>query len=270
MTYPIDARAILSQVLIRSLLDSPLLVGDLPNATQLDRRCLTTSSDPVQLNFDQKLGHLYEDALASLIVSSPDIELVEQNLQIRTDIHTTVGELDFLIRHADGTLVHLELATKFYLALQIDNQFVFPGPDARDNYDRKIQRLMSHQLTLTERYRDSLPPAYQNETIAVKQLIYGCLFDHVDQTKPSSPQFCNPECRRGKWLRQAEMADHFSNDDEFYLIPKHLWPVPIASLEKISLELWQSSEAIDRCQMLRVAGHSLPYFIAPNDYPNQS
>ena len=270
MTSPIDTRETSSQALIKSLIDSPLLVGDLPQAAQLDRRCLAAADQPVELNFDQKLGHLYEDALASVLKSSPSIELVEQNLQIRTDIHTTVGELDFLIRQANGTLVHLELATKFYLAMETKNGFAYPGPDARDNYDRKIDRLLTHQLTLTKRYKDHLPPAYQNETIEVRQLIYGCLFDHIDQTKQSRPQFCNPECRRGKWLRHREFADHFSNDDEFYLIPKHLWPVPIELLENVPLARWSPSDPVERCKMIRVNGQLIPYFIVPNEYPNQS
>ena len=252
------------------MIDSPLLVGDLPHAAQLDRRSLIASDQPVELNFDQKLGHLYEDALACLFASSPSVELVEQNLQIRTDVHTTVGELDFLMRQSDGTLVHLELATKFYLAVETESGFTFPGPDARDNYDRKIERMLSHQLPITQRYRAHLPPAYREETIVVKQLIYGCLFDHISQTKQSSPQFCNPECRRGKWLRHAEFADHFSNDDELFQIPKHLWPVPVELLENIPLERWKPSEIVERCVILRVKGKTMPYFIAPNEYPEQT
>ena len=270
MSSPINTNAIASQALIRSLVDSPLLVSDLPQAAQFDRRCLIVSDQPVELNFDQKLGHLYEDALSSLLVSSPDVELVEQNLQIRTDIHTTVGELDFLIRKSDGTLVHLELATKFYLAVNTENGFAFPGPDARDNYDKKIERLISHQLTLTDKYRAHLPPAYKEEAIVVKQLIYGCLFDHINQTEQSSPQFCNPACRRGIWLRHGEMADHFSTDDEFHLIPKHLWPVSIKLLEDIPLERWQLHDPVERCKMLRVKGNSIPLFVTPNEYPNQA
>ena len=270
MSLPINTRATFSEVLIRSLIESPLLVSDLPQAAQLDRRYFAISDQPVELNFDQKLGHLYEDALASLLTSSPGIELVEQNLQIRTDVHTTVGELDFLIRQSDSTLVHLELATKFYLAIEADNGFRFPGPDARDNYHRKIERLLSHQLTLTKKYRAHLPPTYAKENIEVRQLIYGCLFDHISQTKESSPQFCNPDCRRGKWLRQSELAKYFSNDDTFYQIPKHLWPVPLKLLENLSLEKWQPDELLERCKMIRVHGHSVPYFIAPNGYPEQS
>ena len=270
-----------SDAIFQSLLVSPLLVGDLPNAAQFGRRDLvapTASAGSVELNFDQKLGHLYEDALAIVLASSPDIEVVEQNLQIQENIHSTVGELDFLIRDANGTLTHLELATKFYLAVKTEHGIAFPGPDARDNYDRKIQRLLSHQLTLTQRHKANLPTAYQNADIMVKQLIYGCLFDHIgdhisDHTsaaKLSVPEFSNPQCRRGKWLHHAELAEHFSNDSQFYLIPKHLWPVPIEFLEKIPLEKWQPDMFVDRCVMLRVIGHAGPYFVAPDEYPKQS
>ena len=249
---------------------SPLLVGDLPNAARFSRHGLVAPAVSAELNFDQKLGHLYEDALATVFASSPDIELVEQNLQIQEDIHSTVGELDFLIRDANGTFTHLELAIKFYLAVKTEHGTVFPGPDARDNYDRKIERLLSHQLTLTERHKSNLPPEYRDADIVVKQLIYGCLFDHIKSAKLSAPEFSNPECRRGKWLHHAELADHFSNDTQFDLIPKHLWPVPIEFLKQIPLEKWQPKKPVDRCAMLRINGHNCPYFVAPDYYPEQA
>ena len=259
-----------SDAIFQSLLVSPLLVGDLPNAARFSRHGLVAPTDSVELRFDQKLGHFYEDALATVLASSPDIELVEQNLQIQENIHSTAGELDFLIRDANGALTHLELATKFYLAVKTKHGIAFPGPDSRDNYDRKIQRLLSHQLTLTEHYKAHLPPAYRDADIKVKQLVYGCLFDHIDEAELSFPKFSNPECRRGKWLHHAELANHFSNDSQFYLIPKHLWPVPIEFMEKIPLEKWQPRMFAHRCVMLRINEHTCPFFVAPDDYPKQS
>ena len=259
-----------SNAIIESLLTSPLLVGDLPNAKRFNRESLTASPQSTELNFDQKLGHLYEDALATLLASSPQLELLEQNLQIQENIHSTVGEMDFLIREADGTLTHLELATKFYLAMKTDHDVVFPGPDSRDNYNRKIDRLLSHQLTLVERHKAHLPPAYREAAITVKQLIYGCLFDHICHAEPSLPKFSNPRCRRGKWLHHAELLDHFPDDSQFHLIPKHLWPVPIDLLEKIPLEKWQAEAPVDRCLMLRINDERCPFFVAPNEYPAQN
>jgi hypothetical protein len=256
-----------SDALIQSLLVSPLLVGELPDAERFDRQSLVAPAQGDALNFNQKLGHLYEDALASVLDSSPDFELLERNLQIQQDAHSTLGELDFLIRGSDGQLTHLELATKFYLAVKDNNGVRFPGPDSRDNYDRKIRRLLSHQLSLTKRHKSVLPPAYREAHIAVKHLIYGCLFDHISDRQMNSPAYINPECRRGKWLRNKEVAGHFSDETEFYHIPKHLWPVPITLLEDIPLKKWRPDTPVDRCQMLRIAGADCPYFIAPDEYP---
>lgn len=260
----------ISDAIVQSLLVSPLLVGDLPGAARFGRDGLIAPAVSARLNFNQKLGHLYEDALASVLASSPGIELVQQNMQIQENIHSTLGELDFLIRDSGGTLTHLELATKFYLAVNTERGVAFPGPDTRDNYDRKIERLLSHQLTLTERHKAHLPPAYHGADILVKQLIYGCLFDHISAAMRSFPEFSNPQCRRGKWLHHEELAVHFSNNSQFYLIPKHLWPVPIELLEKIPLDEWQPNLFVDRCVMLRINGHACPYFVAPDDYPKQS
>ncbi len=256
--------------LVQSLLVAPLLVGDLPKAAVFNRELLDAAETKVQLDFNQKLGHLYEDALASLLTSSPSIELVEKNLQVQKDKHSTVGELDFLIRMPDGSLNHLELATKFYLAVGTDDGFAYPGPDSRDNYDRKIDRLLSHQLTLVERYKDCLPVGYRDAEIVVTQLIYGCLFEHVGQVESSTPQFCNPQCRRGKWLRYSEVAEWFSEGAVLELVPKCLWPVPFELLDEVMLERWNPTVSIERCQMIRADNQVTAYFVAPDEFPKQT
>ena len=259
-----------ANALIRSLLVSPLLVGDLPDADQFNRELLSPSVDSIELNFDQKLGHLYEDALAILLESSPKVELLEKNLQVQESRHSTAGELDFLMRPVDGVITHLELAVKFYLAVKTGDSFTYPGPDSRDNYDRKIDRLLSHQLTLTKRYKDHLKPEYRAAEVAVKQLVYGCLFDHISEVEPSLPRFCNPDCRRGKWLHHSEVADCFSQESRFEWVPKHLWPVPFEFLNGLQLDEWLPSESVSRCQMVRVDGLVCPFFIAPDEFPKQS
>ena len=260
-----------ADALVQSLLVSPLLVGDLPNAARFDRALLDAPGLVVgELNFDQKLGHLCEDAMASLLVSSPRVELVEKNLQLQRGKHSTVGELDFLIRAADGLLIHLELATKFYLAVKLGDEVSYPGPDSRDNYDRKIDRLLSHQLTLVKRYKDCLPLEYRDSDIVVRQLIYGCLFDHVSEADLSRPRFCNRDCRRGKWLHRSELAEWFSGETVFEFVPKSLWPVPFNLLEGLALERWDPAAPVERCQMIRVAGQDGAFFVAPDEFPKQT
>ncbi|MEJ6580515.1 MAG: DUF1853 family protein [Akkermansiaceae bacterium] len=254
--------------LLHSLINAPLLVGNLPEASTFPRHHLTLPDTTPDLNLHQKLGHLYEDALGLLLTNSPRYDLLAQNLQIQTDIHTTVGELDFLLRDlTSGQLIHLELATKFYLAVETDTGLTLPGPDARDNYFRKLTRLRTHQLQLPRLSQSHLPPEFRHQAIVTQQLIYGCLFDHIESTAPATPESLNPNCRRGKWLTIDHLLRHFPPDTTFQIIPKPLWPVPFELLQNIPLEPWSATPSIDRCLMLKADDHHSPYFITPPNYP---
>lgn len=258
----------IANALLRSLLESPLLIDELPEAPSLSRSHLALPNPIPALNLNQKLGHLYEDTLAILLRESTTLDLLEKNLQIRKDIHATVGELDFLLREkSTGNLIHLELATKFYLAVDSPDGLTLPGPDARDNYHRKLTRLRNHQLTLPSRFQDHLPETYRNEAIETKQLIYGCLFDHIHAGQLANPEFISPTCRRGRWLHQHELSSYFPKEAQFHLIPKHLWPVPFNLLTDIPLESWQPNEPIDRCLLIHAGDDPTPYFTAPDSYP---
>jgi len=256
--------------LLKSILDGPLLVGDLPESKCFCRSNLKLPEVLPDLNLQQKLGHLFEDALASLLVASHKVDLLEQNLQLRDEDRTTVGELDFLIReHSNNALVHLELATKFYLAVETPSGITLPGPDARDNYFRKLSRLRDHQLKLPMKFRSCLPSEYQSEPIATRHLIYGCLFDHVDASQAYTPEFVLDNCRRGKWIHEHDCKRHFGSDSKFDLIPKAFWPVPFELLKGVTLQVWTPQGSIDRCVMVRANQDLTPYFIAPTNYPIQ-
>ena len=156
---------------------------------------------------------------------------------------------------------------KFYLALEAESGILLPGPDVRDNYFRKLERMRSHQLVLVRKYRELLPEKFRNEEIGVRQLVQGCIFNHVNASKPVEAEFLNPEGRRGKWLHADEAARYFGKDVLLEIIPKPLWPVSLGLLDGLELEKWTPDETMDRCVMVRPDGESLPYFIAPNGYP---
>ncbi|MDG2124660.1 MAG: DUF1853 family protein [Verrucomicrobiales bacterium] len=258
-----------THALLQSLTTAPLLVTDLPEAKTFDRHRLQLPADPPPLNHDQKLGHLYEDTLALLLESSPTFDLLARNLQLQGDAPATIGELDFLLRdRTTSQLVHLELATKFYLAIDTPDGLALPGPDARDNYFIKLERLRTHQLTLTKRHQHALPQPYRSRPVQIRQLIYGCLFDHIHSTRAATAEFINPHCRRGRWLTIGQCPTHVPTATRFQIIPKPLWPVPLQLLDNISLETWNPQTEIDRCLMLRVDSSNTPHFIPPSAYPN--
>jgi len=258
----------ITRSLLKALLGNDPLIGNLPESNLFSVGQLTLPSQFPNLNLEQKLGHLYEDALAILFESSPNFDLLARNLQIQKDHHTTLGELDFLLReHATGQLIHLELATKFYLAVETDDGLELPGPDARDNYFKKLARLRSHQLQLPLLFKEHLPETFRHESIVTQHLIQGALFDHVTSSTPAKAGYLSPSCRRGKWLRSTELQEHFPTDTHFQMIPKSLWPVPFNLLDGYPLETWSPDSSLTRCLMVRVDKQIDPYFIAPPGYP---
>lgn len=270
---------IVSKALYRSLIQSPLLLEDLPEGTAFPCHSLIPPEETATLNFQQKLGHLYEDALAVMLESTPRYNSLAQGLQIRQEAGHTLGELDFLVRDlVSGRLIHLELAVKFYLAVETETEVLLPGPDARDNYFRKLEKMRSHQLVLAKKFQDLLPDQFKGEEIIVQQLVHGCIFNHVNAHRPVETEFLNPMGRRGKWLHAEECAGYFGENTLLEIVPKPLWPVPLEMMEGVQLEKWKPNEPhekVDRCMMVRAISRKetrkkstdIPYFIAPNGYP---
>jgi len=257
-----------TDLILSALQHSPLLVEALPEATSFDRSKLSFPTQSTSLSLEQKLGHLYEDAFAQLLDSSPTFQPLEKNLQLQSDIHHTLGELDFLFRdHSNGQLIHLELAVKFYLAFDSQDGLQLPGPDARDNYFKKLARLRSHQLTLTQRYREHLPSIYRKETIHPQHLIIGCLFHHITAPIPAQVEFIPPNARRGKWLRQNEYSNYFSHDSTAKIIPKPLWPASLPLPLSTPLLPLDLNQTLTRCTLVQIDEESTPFFITPDNYP---
>jgi hypothetical protein len=261
----INSSETISKALFQSLIEGPLLLGNLPEGVAFPRDSLVMPEEITPLNLEQKLGYLYEDALAVMLESTPRYGSVERGIQVRREAGHTLGELDFLVRDlSSGLLIHLEVAVKFYLAVETEDGFLLPGPDARDNYFRKLEKMRSHQLVLVEKFRDLLPEKFREEKIVVQQLVQGCIFNHVNASRPVEAEFLNPQGRRGKWLHAEECAEYFGKNALLEIIPKPLWPVPLEILKNIALEKWTLDQGMDRCVMVRANDGDVPYFIAPS------
>ena len=271
---------LVSEALFQSLIEQSPLLGDLPEAVSFPCQSLVLPRESCTLNLQQKLGHLYEDALAVLLESTPQYDVLAQGLPIRQDAGHTLGELDYLLRDVvSGRTIHLELAVKFYLAVETESGLRLPGPDARDHYFRKLEKMRSHQLVLVDKFRDLLPDEFRGQEVDAQQLVHGCIFNHVQAASPAEAEFLHPNGRRGKWLHAEECVGYFGKNPSLEVIPKPLWPVSMQAMAGVELEQWQVDEDIDRCVMVRrqrkvegaegggVEDEDGPYFIVPNGYP---
>jgi hypothetical protein len=278
-------RMIYSQAIFDCLADTPSLVTDLPGARIFERSLLAMPAAGTCLKFEQKLGHLIEDAVAAMIEASESLQLIARNLQLQGEDGNTLGEMDFILRDDSRKVhVHLEVALKFYLVHKehkgTDGAFSFPGPDARDNWPRKLQRLTTHQLRLSDRsvVKSTLLQSFGIEQIEVAHAIYGCLFDHIDaQVAGVAPAIDNAGCRRGRWLRISEIEKlGLRGGERMTIVPKPLWPVPLtgpllATLPDVSQEQLLSS-AQQRCVMFTTSNPEKPHqpmFMVADSWPGQ-
>ena len=228
----------LQEALFQSLVHSPLLCTRIGTVPAFDQGRLRPAQDDFsQLtapNLDQKLGHLYEDALKELLRHSDQVELIADHVQIFNSNQRTLGELDFLIHNrTTNQTVHLELAIKFYLAIQVDGHWQYPGPDPRDNWPRKLARLQSHQLPLIDRpeTQAKLSRTWDIYQVRSQHLIHGMIFRPLEHPNAPLPTTVNPSCRTGDWIYLKDWDRHFKDVASVKWVPKPFWPIqlPVAS-----------------------------------------
>ena len=262
-----------STAIIESLRTAPLLGNDAVGAPVFYRKNFDVVDKKTILNLNQKLGHLYEQALYSLICTSDKLECVAHNLQIFDENKKTLGELDYvLFEQQSQSYIHLELAVKFYLAKEINGKWVYPGPDARDNWHRKLERMQNHQFILPQSIeaKKLLKNSFDIDHIETQQLIYGCLFFPMNSNKKHYPEGVSRDCRFGKWLFVRQWKDYFDDVESVYAIPKALWPVEIRNnnlhlYDKISTnDLIQKGR--ERCTMFFINTSTEPVFIVPDNW----
>lgn len=264
-----------AHALLKSLVQAPLLIGDLPHAKSFDRALLQLPQTLSDLNFDQKLGHLYEQALSTVLQASPKIDFLAQNIQIFTQTKQTIGELDFIVRDLKrDAYIHLELGVKFYLAYKTAYGWKFPGPNDRDNWPKKLARLQTHQLRLSERAeaRDMLKAKYNIDTIEPRQLVYGCLFIPIDHSGSALRlDYIAKNARTGYWLYAHQWDMFFSAHDQVYFIPKPLWPVQPDKDTEGFYDCYSTTDFIEKFRakgaMFTTQGLQHAYFLAPDSWP---
>ncbi len=264
-----------SSAIIESLKSAPLLANDLPQASAFDRSLFNNVDVTAELNFDQKLGHLYEQALEILIKATPSLELLGSHVQVFDGDNRTIGELDFILfERALNRHIHLELAVKFYLAHEGKNGWRYPGPNATDNWHKKLNRMQAHQLMLSHRSETQklLSSRFGITKIDVQHLIYGCLFTPIDTDELLEPNHMAGDGQTGQWLYAKQWQDALKDDVEILLLPKPLWPVMLTAENKKLLEVLSKEKLLElahnHCVMFAFKNSETKYFMVPDQWPS--
>jgi hypothetical protein len=155
-------------------------------------------------------------------------QLVAHGLPVRSGKEETIGEFDFLLKF-EQSLVHWELATKFYL-LAVDDPALasvqqadyFVGPNLADTLGRKMRKILDRQLALgTHPAAKALLP---EPLSAAQALVKGWLFhrrgSHLDLAQLGiSENHC-----QGWWCTLNELEVHVGPVGA--VLPRIAWLAP--------------------------------------------
>ncbi|WP_052729884.1 DUF1853 family protein [Photobacterium halotolerans] len=192
----------------RHVLDMPVLTQGVDH--QVSDEWLGKFRDraiiPADAHYDgnQRLGFYYQWLWQQLINHHPDFELVGEEIQLH-EAKRTLGAIDFLVFNKQSNqLEHWEVAIKFYLAYQQR----WLGPNSADNLDNKINKMIQHQLAMTQHqaYKDQYAKSL-GQPSCQRLIVQGRLFDHFRNEESGSALPINPDVHKGLWCFQSQTED---------------------------------------------------------------
>lgn len=181
---------------------------------------------------DQRLGHRFEALWEFYLRHHSFYEVMATNLQVERD-GRTLGAMDMLLRdHRLDSVVHLELAVKFYLYIggvrgPGGARWVGTNPD--DDLDQKVEHLLRHQLPLSDDpatrhlLRGRGLPAPDQHCALIKGYLFHPLQDQVRPDHPISPNHL-----QGLWVyvRDSPALGSRFPDSRWQILPKDHWLDP--------------------------------------------
>lgn len=179
------------------------------------------------------LGKYFECLVEFWLMNSADKELLAANIQVEEN-KNTIGEIDFIYRDlTSNEVIHLEAAGKFYMAHENKSDWDnFIGPNANDNLGRKLDKLLTDQITITQNgsAKELLNDLGINETITPAVIFKGYIFYHADYLfgeKFVMPESSEPLHRKGWWIRQSEKGKFFTVNKQWLVLERAKWISPV-------------------------------------------
>lgn len=203
-----------------------------------------------QLN-SRRLGHYFEALWQFFILQDPQLTLVAHNLPVHRH-QKTLGEFDILYNDREtGHHYHLELAIKFYLDAGTtlrgadaehadhstepdsvsDTLANWLGPNRRDRLDKKLNRLVNHQIALSDH-----PEAKQClHSLGINSLgkeitVKGMLFyagEHHQSHCAQSTHWLHPHHQHGLWYHWSSFARTINTQQHWLILDRQRWISPV-------------------------------------------
>lgn len=175
------------------------------------------------------LGKRVESFFELVLKNTGKYEILAQNIQIQKE-KITLGELDFLLKDLSlNQFYHIEKVFKFYVYdPSIENEMQrWIGPNRKDSFLQKIQKLKKQQLpllfnpeTASVLSKFDLQPEDFEQQICFKANLFipKGFKDHI------YPDI-NSECIVGLWIHFDEFTSEEYKEHQYFTPSKQDWPI---------------------------------------------
>ncbi|MEF1256152.1 MULTISPECIES: DUF1853 family protein [unclassified Vibrio] len=162
-----------------------------------------------------RLGFLYQYLCTELLKHSGHYQLEAEEIQVNQPSGQTLGAIDLILSNTiEQRLEHWEVAIKFYLL----HQGTWYGPNAHDQLDIKLNRMLSHQLKMSAR-PEFLTQYPQYEDLSEHLLLQGRLY-----INPFSPEEVPQQCL-GYRLNHSQISGYWCYQSQWEQIGEPLYPL---------------------------------------------
>ncbi len=196
------------------------------------------------------LGKRMESFFEIAIRNSSKYELIASNIQIIKE-KRTIGELDFLVFDNERLKpLHIELVYKLYVydpeLSPEKNKWI--GPNRRDSFSEKLQKLNSRQFPLlySQEALSYLDDLNLNSVEIEQQLCFKAQLYLPANSEYHHSGLINPDCLTGNWLTLEDFKNSGCKQNLFFSPGKRDW-----SCDPSSNSEWYSyDDLLDSVQQL--------------------
>ncbi len=206
---------------------------------------------------------MYQHLCTAALANSEEYEILAEEIQLNDSDGKTIGAIDLILKNRTlDQLEHWEVAIKFYLL----HEGVWYGPNAHDQLHTKLDRMLSHQLKMSERpeFRQMLPlDQSPKERLLMQGRLYINPFSNEVPPKECLGFALNPSQISGYWCYQSQWS---LINKPLYHLSKPNWAIgtddfsqPIENQwSDLSMHKQQMASSGSSCQII---GHKIQTLI---------
>lgn len=173
-------------------------------------------------NGNSRLGFLYQHLCTKLLADSSRYEFIADEIQLNDSKGRTIGAVDLILKNLeDEEYEHWEVAIKFYLL----HQGIWYGPNAHDQLHKKLDRMLTHQLKMSQReefHQQLLLDKNPVERLLIQGRLYINPFSRENVPKACLGYDLDPNQVTGYWCYQSQWEQI---GEPLYALSKPQWAI---------------------------------------------